>query len=283
MMRLSWTSLCNKQTVISAICLALGVYGTEVANSAMPVGYFDKIDSNGVASGWAIDPTAPEQSIEVNFYVDTPLASAPVTRADAEAARPDVNATFHVAGDHGFIAAIPQAFRDGKVHRLYAYAVAVDGKINQLRRSPKPFKLALHANRPKKGDALINRNGIAIATAARFGGAIASLRWNNKEFVDIQDHGREIQTAWQGDNAGECFNPTEAGSAKDGIGLDTTSNVVSLAVTRQSITTVSHPAFWLQPGQAGASCEFDPARSSLWAGGNALNRTAVSSSTLKKK
>src|SRR5437588_1959790 len=174
-------SIDNKRIVVSAILFAFWVEGTSTAVAAMPSGYFDSIDINGIISGWAIDSDAPERSIEIHFYVGTPLSSAPVAMADAEAARPDVNAALHVAGDHGFIASIPRAFRDGKVHQLYAYAVSVDGKINQLRRSPKPFKLPLPANPPKIGDAVINRNGITVATAARFGGAIASLRWNDKE------------------------------------------------------------------------------------------------------
>jgi hypothetical protein len=168
-----------------------------------------------------------------------------------------VNAVREVTGNHGFAAPVPTAFRDGKPHRLYAYAVSADGKSAQLQGSPKPFKLSPPSQSSTKGDASISLNGITIATAARFGGAIVSLRWNGTEFVDNRDHGREIQTAWQGNNAGECFKPTEAGSAADGSGPDTTSRLLSVTATADSITTVSHPAFWLRPRRGQSECGRD--------------------------
>ena len=45
-----------------------------------------------------------------------------------------------------------------------------------------------------------------------------SLTWRGKEFVNDYDHGREISYAWAFDGYGECFNPTEPGAARDGLG-----------------------------------------------------------------
>jgi hypothetical protein len=274
----------SRPAIAGSILACLLVMPAEVALAARPIGYFDGIDGNGAAFGWALDLDAPDQSIEVILYVDTPaISSEPAAWADADAARPDVNAAHQISGSHGFLVTVPASLRDGKSHRLYLYAAGVDGKITELQGSPKPFELAPPPGLPTQGDASVTVNGITVATAARFGGAIASLRWNGKQFVNTQDHGREIQTAWQGNDAGECFNPTEAGSANDGIGLGTTSKVLSTTVTDTSITTVSDPAFWLTPGQTSVFCQFNPRRRSSWEGGRAVNRTSVSSSIIKKR
>jgi hypothetical protein len=53
-----------------------------------------------------------------------------------------------------------------------------------------------------------------ITTTSRLAGAIHSLQWNGKEFIDSADHGRQLQSACSFDNArhanAETFNPTEA-------------------------------------------------------------------------
>ncbi len=274
----------SKPAVAAAIIACLFVAKAGIALSATPIGYFDGIDGNGAAFGWALDPIAPDRSIEVTLHIDTPRGSSePAARADTEVARPDVNAAHHVSGSHGFVIMVPVFLRDGKSHQLYVSAAGIDGKAIELQGSPKPFELSRPPGLPSQGDASVSLNGITVATAARFGGAITPLRWNGKEFVNAQDHGREIQTAWQGNNAGECFNPTEAGSAEDGIGLYTTSKLLSTTVTTASITTISNPAFWLKPGKTGPFCGFNPRRRSSWEGGRAVNRTPGSSSMIKSK
>jgi len=63
---------------------------------------------------------------------------------------------------------------------------------------------------------------IVITTTARLAGAIHSLTWNGKEFIDSADHGRQLQSASNFDAGSaftsETFNPTEAGSMHDGPG-----------------------------------------------------------------
>jgi hypothetical protein len=274
----------SRQALTAAIIACLFVGKAGIGLSATPIGYFDGTDGNGAAFGWALDLDVPDRSLEITISVDAPAASSePGARGDTEAARPDVTAALHVRGSHGFVIMVPALFRDGKPHQLHVSAVGIDGKAIELPGSPKTFELPRPSGLPSKGDASVSLNGITVATAARFGGAIASLRWSGKEFVNAQDHGREIQTAWQGNNAGECFNPTEAGSAEDGIGLETTSKVLSTTVTAASITTISNPAFWLKPGKTGPFCSFNPLLRSSWEGGRAVNRTPVSASMIKKR
>ena len=68
----------------------------------------------------------------------------------------------------------------------------------------------------------VGESEIVITTTSRLAGAIHSLTWNGKEFIDSFDHGRQLQSASNFDAGtpitGETFNPTEAGSRDDGAG-----------------------------------------------------------------
>jgi len=94
---------------------------------------------------------------------------------------------------------------------------------------------------------------IVITTAARFAGAIDSLTWNGKEFIDCADHGRELQSALNLDFGtpitNETFNPTEAGSRRDGAGKTSSSRLLFLRVDLAGLQTVTQMAFWLAPGE----------------------------------
>jgi hypothetical protein len=91
-----------------------------------------------------------------------------------------------------------------------------------------------------------------IKTTSRTAGAIESLQWSGKEFLDNADHGRELQTCWNG-NAGvepiadETFNPTEAGSLDDGLGATSSSRLLKIQAGGNQLETFSQPAFWLNP------------------------------------
>ena len=94
---------------------------------------------------------------------------------------------------------------------------------------------------------------IVITTTARLAGAIHSLTWNGKEFIDSFDHGRQLQSASNLDCAtpitGETFNPTEAGSRDDDVGQKTTSRLLFLRAEPHALQTVTQMAFWLAPGE----------------------------------
>lgn len=112
---------------------------------------------------------------------------------------------------------------------------------------------------PPLGDGDIRGNAgpsdIVITTTARLAGAIHSLHWNGMEFIDSTDHGRQMQSACSfdlakpGDFWAECFNPTEAGSRRDGAGNTSTSRLVALAAHGDTLATKSQMAFWLNPGE----------------------------------
>jgi hypothetical protein len=95
---------------------------------------------------------------------------------------------------------------------------------------------------------------IVITATGRVAGAIHSLRWRGKEFVNSYDHGRQIQSASSFDGLGECYNPTEAGSEADGTGPFTTSALLNIRVAGRTLLTESLMAYWAAPGQGSGGC-----------------------------
>ncbi len=94
---------------------------------------------------------------------------------------------------------------------------------------------------------------IVISTSARFAGAIHSLTWGGREFIDTVDHGRELQSASNLDLGtpirNETYNPTEAGSQRDGAKLTTSSKLLKLRAEGNTLETSSLMAFWLAPDE----------------------------------
>ncbi len=107
------------------------------------------------------------------------------------------------------------------------------------------------------GDAQIRAKAgpseIIITTTSRLAGAIHSLTWNGREFIDSADHGRQLQSAANFDAGsritGETYNPTEAGSRFNGAGPKSTSVLRALHAKGNMLSTVSQMAFWLRPGE----------------------------------
>jgi len=158
--------------------------------------------------------------------------------------RPDVNTATGYPGDHGFSFAIPEQYRSG-YRFFYAYGIDAATDPNaQLLGSPKTI------GGPPNGDttisAMVGGSPLVIQTFSYLAGAIGSLTWRGKEFIDRDDHGRELQSASHFDNLGECYNPTEAGSTVDGP--TSTSILQALNATANVLTSQTQMAFWLLPG-----------------------------------
>ncbi|MCB9938653.1 MAG: hypothetical protein H6823_10455 [Planctomycetaceae bacterium] len=100
--------------------------------------------------------------------------------------------------------------------------------------------------------ATVGDSEIVITTTDRLAGAIHSLTWKGKEFINSHDHGRQLQSASNFDAGsrftGETFNPTEAGSRRDSAGATSTSRLLQLIMTKNSLQTTTQMAFWLDPG-----------------------------------
>ena len=158
--------------------------------------------------------------------------------------------------------------------RLVCVAVAAIGFALSLR-------TPLHAqdqSASPKADLTIRapagESEIVITTTSRLAGAIHSLTWKGKEFINSADHGRQLQSAssfsWEGNHWAESFNPTEAGSRDDGAGATSTSRLLHSVATSNSLQTTVQMAFWLAPEQKSE-------------GHPALNKTKLSDHLLTKR
>ncbi len=108
-----------------------------------------------------------------------------------------------------------------------------------------------------RGDSVIRAplggSEVVITTTDRLAGAIHSVRWGGEEFIDSADHGRQLQSASNFDCDGEfhpeTFNPTEAGSRRDGAGPTSSSRLMAIEAAGAELATTTNMAFWLVPGE----------------------------------
>jgi hypothetical protein len=97
--------------------------------------------------------------------------------------------------------------------------------------------------------ALAGFSPIVIRASSKFAGAIESLTWNGKEFIDPRDAGRLLQSASSFDGHGECYNPTEGGAWRDNQEpARTTSILKDMKASGGTITSTVQMAYWLRPG-----------------------------------
>ncbi len=107
------------------------------------------------------------------------------------------------------------------------------------------------------GDATIRAaagdSEIVIRTTTRLAGAIDSLTYDGREFIDTLDHGRQLQSASNFDVDApftpETFNPTEAGSRRDHTGPTSTSRLLHKIAGPHWLQTTTQMAFWLAPDE----------------------------------
>jgi hypothetical protein len=87
---------------------------------------------------------------------------------------------------------------------------------------------------------------ITLKTSLKFSGAVNSLVFRGMEFVDTTDHGRLLQSAVSFNGLGECYNPTEGGSAKDSK-VEESSKLLSTTKIGNKLWTFSYMGYWLEP------------------------------------
>ena len=87
---------------------------------------------------------------------------------------------------------------------------------------------------------------IFLSCSERTAGAVDSLVWKDKEFINNWDHGRQLQVAMTVQDYGECWNPTEAGGRSDGIGKETKSVLTDIMAAGNVLNTTVQPAYWVR-------------------------------------
>ncbi len=94
---------------------------------------------------------------------------------------------------------------------------------------------------------------LTLSTKTEFAGAVTSLVWNNKQFVDSADHGREFQSAASFFQRYECYNPTEAGAQFDPSWYSS-SRLLWLNASSGILESQTLMAFWRTDNGADAFC-----------------------------
>lgn len=106
-----------------------------VGTSEPATGNFDSTDA-GTCSvvGWAYDPDASGNSINVHIYRDQSASAGGtyVATCAANQLRTDVNTARGISGNHGFNCQLPSSYRGTGAHNLYIHAIDVNGTPNNV-------------------------------------------------------------------------------------------------------------------------------------------------------
>lgn len=89
---------------------------------------------------------------------------------------------------------------------------------------------------------------IYVSGSNRTAGAIDSVMWDNAEYINSYDHGRQLQIALAQNGYGECYNPTEAGRSQDNLNKNSSSLLTVFNAQNSIVSTSNIPAFWFAPG-----------------------------------
>ena len=116
----SHTTTCTEDVLVSQ----------SFVTNALPEGAIEAISEAGVVSGRASDPNAPGLALDVLFYVDGPQGNGRYM------------GTGRSSPEGTFSFTIPDGFRDGHPHALYAHVEDADGGADaQLAGTPIAFRL----------------------------------------------------------------------------------------------------------------------------------------------
>jgi alpha-tubulin suppressor-like RCC1 family protein len=85
---------------------------------------------------------------------------------------------------------------------------------------------------------------ISVSTSSQFAGAVSSIKWGSKEYINNWDHGRQLQLNSQFFNRFICYNPYEAGSFDDGMLPTSTSRVLSLTASGNRLEATTQMAWY---------------------------------------
>src|ERR1700674_85520 len=86
---------------------------------------------------------------------------------------------------------------------------------------------------------------LTIKTSSQFGGAISSISWAGKEFVNNWDQRCQISTNAAFFNRNECYNPYETGSKEDGQKPTSSARVLSLTAAGNTLDSTTQMCWYL--------------------------------------
>ena len=247
-------------------CLSFVMVGLSIFQFYKPIGASAIYSPQGEAqlncsfgSGWAFDPDNRMANAGILVFKDGPFGVGTQilsTSADKNAKEYGVNSpslkqATGVDNRYGFFFYLPSSIRNNQAQSFWIYALDTSGDPGTLIGNP--------TLTCPNGDATISGNSggfpLTIKTTDRLAGAIDSLTWNGKEFVNSYDHGRQLQYMWQKDGLGECYNPTEAGTYLDDVGPNSTS--ILNYINKPNVNTLvtgNFPGYWARPATPSFFC-----------------------------
>jgi len=86
---------------------------------------------------------------------------------------------------------------------------------------------------------------LTVSTSNQFAGAVSSIRWGNREFINNWDHGRQLGFNAGFFNRGECYNPYETGSKEDGHGPTSSSQLLAMHTSGNRLESTTQMAWYL--------------------------------------
>ena len=96
---------------------------------------------------------------------------------------------------------------------------------------------------------------LTLSTSSQYAGAVSSIKWGDKEFINNWDHGRQLQLNSQFFNRFICYNPYEAGSLEDGNKPTSTSKLLSLAASGHRLESTTQMAWYYSTFYQGTNPE----------------------------
>jgi alpha-tubulin suppressor-like RCC1 family protein len=120
----------------------------------------------------------------------------------------------------------------------------------------------VNGNATITGTELALGHPLTVSTSSQFAGAVSSIKWAGKEFINNWDHGRQLQPNSQFFNRFECYNPYEAGSFYDGTGPTSTSKLLSLTASGNKLESTTQMAWYLDKRDSNIPTDYcgDPAQ-----------------------
>lgn len=104
----------------------------------------------------------------------------------------------------------------------------------------------INGNRTIVGSTPAFGKTLSVSTSSQFGGAVSSIKWGGKEYINNWDHGRQLQLNSQFFNRNECYNPYEAGSFFDSNQPTTSSKLLSMSAAGNRLEAVTQMAWYLR-------------------------------------
>lgn len=102
----------------------------------------------------------------------------------------------------------------------------------------------VNGNRTISSPTLVFGQPLTVSTSSQYGGAISSIKWGGKEYINNWDHGRQLSLDSQFFNRYICYNPYESGSFEDAKGPTSTSKLLSITASGNQLDATTQMCWY---------------------------------------